>query len=235
MKIICLASSSSGNCYVLDNGLDKLLLEGGIPYKEIIHKLNRHGLKITDLCACLISHGHQDHARAASDISRFIPVYASAETLGSVPGEKHEITNGRPVQVGAYRILPFQTEHDCPGSFGFIIKSRGETLLFATDTKYIRYDFSGYKFTQIMLECNYVDELLEDQDIIPAVKKRLINSHMSLRTCVKTLKSFDLSACVGIYLLHLSDVRSDEKLMKKTVASEFGVMTYVCGKNGVFS
>jgi phosphoribosyl 1,2-cyclic phosphodiesterase len=235
VKIICLASSSSGNCYVLDNGGDKLLLEGGIPYKEIIHRLNRYNLKITDLCACLISHGHKDHAKAADEISRFIPIYGSVETLEEVKGKKQIIRNGRQFFIRSYNILPFQTEHDCAGSLGFIIRSVEKTLLFATDTKYIKYNLSNYKFTHVMIECNYLDELLEAQETNPTVKKRLINSHMSLRTCVKTLKSFDLSACVGIYLLHLSDVRSDEKLMKKTVASEFGVMTYVCGKNGVFS
>lgn len=234
MKIISLASSSSGNCYILDNGIDKLLLEGGIPFKQLVGKLNEHHLKLTDFKGCIISHSHNDHSVAVPEISRFMTIYASKETLEAKNVNKnYKILKPATVtKIASYSIISFATEHDCPGSLGFIIQSKNETLLFLTDTKYIRFNLKDFKFTHIMIECNYVDELLEQQELNFALKKRLLNSHMSLTTCIKTLESFNLSRCKEIYLIHLSDARSDEALMKKTVASEFGIVTYVCGKNG---
>jgi len=243
MKITCLASSSTGNCYVIDDGHNKLLLEGGIPFKKIVSKLNEHQLKFSDFVGCLVSHSHNDHAKAIRELSRFIQINGSKETLEHffdltdlriINNKIWTLYSGLKTKLKTYEIIPFSTEHDCPGSLGFIIKSNttNEIMLFATDTKYILYNLSRYKFDSIMIECNYNEELLDIQDINPALKKRLINSHMSLTTCVKTLKSFDLSRCKEIYLIHLSASRSDEKLMKNTVASEFGIATYVCGKNG---
>lgn len=234
MDIKCLASSSSGNCYVIDDGHSKLLLEGGIPYKVIVSKLNEHQLKLNNFAGCVVSHSHNDHSIAINDLSRFMTVYASAETLEKVSGSKQIIKSGTRTTIGSYSVIAFNTEHDCPGSLGFIIRSNrtGESLLFLTDTKYIKFNLNGFRFNYVMIECNYVDELLESQEINFALKKRLINSHMSLTTCIKTLKSFDLSKCKEIYLVHLSDARSDEQLMKKEVSSEFGILTYVCGKNG---
>lgn len=248
MNVICLASSSSGNCYILNDGHSKLLLEGGIPYKVIVSKLNEHQLKLNDFVGCVVSHSHNDHSIAINDLSRFMTVYGSVETLKAkkiivfddekqkeiYTGKCKVIKSASRTTIGSYSVVSFNTEHDCPGSLGFIITSNKtrESLLFLTDTKYIKFNLSGFRFDYVMIECNYVDELLESQEINFALKKRLINSHMSLTTCIKTLKSFDLSKCKEIYLIHLSDARSDEQLMKKEVSSEFGIVTYVCGKHG---
>ncbi len=236
MKIICLASSSSGNCYVIDNGQDKLLLEGGIPYKKIVSKLNEHNMKLTDFVGCVVSHSHNDHSVAITELSRFITIYASLETIQAKKITKNYkiLTNATKTVIGTYSVISFNTEHDCPGSLGFIVTSNKtrESLLFLTDTKYLRFNLKEFRLDYIMIECNYVHQLLEKQEINFALKKRLLNSHMSLTTCIKTLKSFDLSKCKEIYLMHLSDQRSDERLMKKTVASEFGIVTNICNKYG---
>lgn len=234
MEIINLASSSAGNCYVINDGHSYLLLEAGISYKQIILELAIRGLKIADLDAVLVSHNHKDHSKAANNLSRFITIYGSRETLEGVTGKKQAIQPNRWNKVGGYDVIGFDIEHDAEGALGFIIKSRstGELLLFATDTKYIRYNLSKFKFDYIMIECNYDDDYIEQIDINPYLKRRLINSHMGLRTVIKTLKSLDLSVCKGIYLLHLSDHHSNEDKMLQTVMAETGVSTYVFKKYG---
>lgn len=234
MEIINLASSSAGNCYVLYDGHSYLLLEAGIKYKDLVKELTRRGLKLTDIKHVLVSHKHKDHSVAANDLSRFMTVWGSEITLESVTGKKKVLQPNRWNTVGGYKVIGFDTEHDCPGSLGFIIKSLAtdEQLLFATDTKYIRYNLKQFKFDYVMIECNYDDDYIEQIDISPYLKRRLINSHMGLRTVIKTLKSLDLSVCKGIYLLHLSDRHSNEDKMLQTVMAETGVSTYVCQKYG---
>lgn len=50
-----LASGSSGNCYLIDDGRTKLLLEAGIPFKKIRQELD---WKTSELAGVLISHEH---------------------------------------------------------------------------------------------------------------------------------------------------------------------------------
>ncbi len=232
MQITCLASSSAGNCYYLDNGSSLLLLEAGIKYKDLVTELARKQLKLTDFKHCLISHTHKDHSVAANDLSRFMTICGSETTVKDVPGKKKELTTRRWYSLGEYQVLAIETEHDCEGSLAYIIKSKGETVLFLTDAKYIKYDLSSFQFDHILIECNYDDAVLGTIELHPALEKRLINSHMSLTTCVKTLKSFDLSKCKAIYLVHLSDRHANEQKMSQTVMKETGIPVYICGKYG---
>lgn len=55
MKIEVLASGSAGNCYVVDDGSTKVMIECGIPIKQIKRK---GGFKVHEMSGCLISHEH---------------------------------------------------------------------------------------------------------------------------------------------------------------------------------
>ena len=62
MTFTSLASSSRGNAYVVSDGETTLLLECGLTFKELPKRLGYGEAGIT---ACLVSHEHQDHAKAA--------------------------------------------------------------------------------------------------------------------------------------------------------------------------
>ena len=66
MILTCLASGSSGNCYVLkDNKGKMLLLDAGIPIKKIKKGC---GWKVSDIVGCVATHKHRDHSEAVSDL-----------------------------------------------------------------------------------------------------------------------------------------------------------------------
>ena len=81
MKIINLASSSSGNCYYVqfDNSAS-LLLEAGLSLKEIKKKLLTYGKTLNDVDAVLITHNHKDHSKSALELSTkaFKEVYGNS-------------------------------------------------------------------------------------------------------------------------------------------------------------
>ena len=58
MTFTSLASSSRGNAYVVS-------LECGLSFKELQKRL---GYGIAGITACLVSHEHQDHAKAAAQL-----------------------------------------------------------------------------------------------------------------------------------------------------------------------
>ena len=55
LQIEVLGSSSSGNAYIVSDGDSSLLLECGLPIKELQTKSN---FRMTQMAGCLISHLH---------------------------------------------------------------------------------------------------------------------------------------------------------------------------------
>ena len=60
MKLIVLGSSSSGNCYILDNGNEALIIEAGIRFQEVKKALDFNLRKVV---GCVVTHAHNDHAK----------------------------------------------------------------------------------------------------------------------------------------------------------------------------
>ena len=54
-KLICLGSSSAGNCFLLYAGEDVLILDAGIGFKEINKSLN-YGGEFGKVRGCLVTH-----------------------------------------------------------------------------------------------------------------------------------------------------------------------------------
>jgi len=235
MQIEVLASSSSGNAYIIRNEAHTLLVEAGLPFREIKSKLLRatpHVI-LTKLDAVLVTHQHGDHSQSARDLSMWAPIIATTPTLDAakVRYRRWPIADWETIEIGTFTITAFTVEHDCEGAIGFIINDtlEHETLLFINDTKYVKWDLSGNKFDHIMIECNHNDEKL---DLTDERSKRLANSHMSMKTTLLTLSKLDMANVKDIYLMHLSDGNSDENKMLEAVAKQTGKVVYSCQKNG---
>lgn len=231
IEIKTIASSSKGNCYHITDGSTPLLLECGIPFKEIRKALN---FKTSSLAGCLVTHEHGDHTKGINDVLKAgINTYMSTGTKEALNIDHHRI---KPVEakkqftVGTWTILPFDVEHDVNEPYGFLLVNKGgEKLLFATDTYYIRYKFKG--LTHLLIECNYSMEILNENIASSRVhkwmKKRLIKSHFSLENVKEFLKANDLSKVQEIHLLHLSDTNSNEELFKREIQEITGKLVYV--------
>ena len=74
MDIIPIASSSAGNCYIIQSGDEKLLIDCGVPLKRIKEALN---YDLSNVVGCSISHEHKDHCKALPEMEAktVIPAY----------------------------------------------------------------------------------------------------------------------------------------------------------------
>jgi len=232
MEIKILGSSSKGNCYFLKTANQILILECGLSHK-IIKKALRHDL--SKVAGCLITHEHKDHCKAAQHLADAqIDIYSTAQTLEALElsGHRtHAIDKLKKYQIGEFTVLPFETQHDAADPVGFLIHHPEiGKLVFATDTYYLKYKFTGLNY--VMVECNYSDVILDSLTAIgklkTVIRRRLMRSHFSLERVLEFLQANDLSAVREIYLMHLSDGHSDEKLFKKTVQSLTGIPTIIC-------
>lgn len=259
MKAYCLASSSNGNSFILDFDIDevshKVMIECGIPIKEIYKKCNENNIALNEVEACLITHSHQDHCKSAKELSRLdIPLFASNETFkalsikGNViePKQKFRVANGL---FG----MCFNVEHDVEGSVGYILKTKSECVIFIIDHKRFTTNLSHLKPDYVFIECNYDQKVvypqiyelekrkeelaIEDEErheINVKLKQmdRNIKSHASLRGTERGLSMMNLSNCKTIFLTHLSDRYANEYKMKNEIQAMFGIKTYVCKKFG---
>ena len=195
--------------------------------------------KLSEIDGCLISHSHGDHCKAVKDIIKAgIDVYMSRETIEAIGVQEehrvHAIEPRKQFVVGTFIIHPFDTQHDCPGSIGFLIQSTliGEKLVFITDSYYCKYKFKSLNY--VMVECNYASDILlrnvANGSLPEAQRARLVHSHFSLEHVKEFLKANDLSQVKEVYLLHLSSGNSDAVRFKREIQAVTGKLVTVCNE-----
>lgn len=231
IDIQIIGSSSKGNAYLISDGHTPLLFECGVNFRQI---QKATGFKTSSLAGCLITHEHKDHCASIKDVLRAgIDCYMSPGTAEAIGIEHHRIKtvqSKKPFKLGSWTILPFDVQHDVSEPYGYLLANKnGDKLLFATDTYYIKYKFKG--LTHIMVECNYsleiLNENIESGRVPKIMKRRLLRSHFSLENVKDFLNANDLSNVKEIYLLHLSNNNSDEKLFKEEIQAITGKPVYI--------
>ncbi len=225
------ASSSLANAYLIDDGNSPLIIEAGVQFKKLRQAT---GFKLSAYAGALISHAHSDHSRAVPGLIKAgVDCYMSAGTANTigVTGE-HRVRIIDPLKqfmLGSWTVLPFPTEHDCEGSLGFLLASGSDKLLFATDTAYLRFRFSGV--THLMIECNYVRDVLTKNvgagEVSIERKNRIARSHFGLHNLLDMLRANDCSKLQECWLIHLSRENSHEEQMKRAVAEVIGKPVFI--------
>lgn len=233
MQIEVLGSSSKGNAYIVTDGVTSILLECGLPFREMQIKSN---FKTNDVVACFVSHGHQDHSKAVKDLLKSaIDVYALPETLSALKVSEHHRAKAveplKPITVNTFEILPITMYHDCP-CVGYMLHSKAtnERLFFATDTYKITVNPQAVDY--LIIEINYqkeiVNRLVNEGVLEASIRSRLLFSHYELSKALNWLKRIDKSRLKRIYVAHLSSGHSNAEEIKKAVISETGIPTTIC-------
>lgn len=216
MKLHVLGSSSSGNCYLFQSEKtgEELAVEAGVKFNKVKKVLD---FNLNSIVGCIVSHEHGDHAKCVGDfINACIPCYMSQGTKHALGFSSSYWAKGllpfEQVVINGFRVIPFPVQHDAAEPYGYLIRHEEcGTVLFATDTYFLKYKFPG--LNNVMLECNYSKEILDANFTAGRIDKkryeRTIKSHMSYDNCLLTLQANDLSQVCNILLLHLSDNNSN--------------------------
>jgi phosphoribosyl 1,2-cyclic phosphodiesterase len=229
MKLKVLGSSSKGNCYLLKSPTGSLVVEAGLPWKQIQQGLN---FDLSNVVGAIISHEHKDHSGSVLDLIKAgIDVYTSEGTQNSLglrdTYRLNNVYSQQKCRICDFTVLPFDIQHDCKGGLGYLIqyKPTGYKTLFLTDSYYCKYRFN--ELNAILIECNYIKDTLDANIeaglIDERIKPRLLQSHFSLEHVKKFLQANDLSQCREIILLHLSSQNSDAARMIKEIKEVTGI------------
>lgn len=213
MVLKVLGSGSSGNCYILESDTEALIIEAGVPLKEVKVSL---GFNVRKIVGVVVSHSHGDHAKYVSEYEKAgIPVYKPYE--GRLPFDVY----------GNFFFKDFELEHDVPCVGFYLRHPEIGTLVYASDTEYIKWRFKD--INHILVEANYSDDLIEKD---ASNYSHVLKGHMSLKTALDFISTNDNPTLKNVVLIHLSASNSDADyfLQKTKETVKYGADCYIAEK-----
>jgi len=223
-------SGSKGNLYSITDGKTSLLLDPGVPISKIKKAMN---FKLSGISACLLSHAHLDHARSAQQIMDVgIDLFCSQETATELKLSGHRLQIIQPLkqfQADTWTVLPLNGIHDVPVLNFLIVGRQGKKLLFLIDSAYSKYRFKDVNY--IMIGINFDNDILRKNvkigRIHPGLARRIVQSHMSLKTALQFFKDQDLSKVEAIHVLHCSEANLDKDKAKEAIQRVSGKLVVI--------
>ncbi len=236
MRLVSIASGSSGNCIYVGSDDTHILVDAGISGKRIEAGLNDIGLSGRDLDAIVITHEHSDHIKGLGVMARrfHTPVYGTEATLrelkctgglGEYPDALlHPISPDADFSVGDLTILAFRIDHDAADPVGYRIRSGRRSVAVATDMghydQYIIDHLQG--LDAILLESNHDVRMLETGPYPYYLKRRILSDHghLSNDNAGRLLNYLLHDNLKKIMLGHLSKTNNYPELAFETVKLE---------------
>ena len=212
MKLKVIGSTSKGNCYILTNNTEALIIECGMSFQTVKVAL---GFNIMQIVGVICSHGHQDHFNY-----RYIPkVKKAGIDIWKSWKDKPTVK-----KFGGFTVQSFSVPHDVECR-GFLIKHNSfGKLLFVTDASYCPYVFKDLDY--IMVEANH-DKNVIDVYSLGRHEHKSIQTHMDISTTVGLLKANDNPNLKGVVLLHLSKTHADPENFKQQAESVVDCPVYI--------
>lgn len=248
MRLIVLASGSSGNAALIESGGRALLLDAGISARETMHRIELAGVADVRIEGIVLTHEHSDHVRGARVLARRlrVPIFGtsgtlttSAQCLTDVP---ELVTIGRRDEFSAagMRVRSFATMHDAAEPCGFTFTSRsGHRIGVATDTGVLPAEvaetLSGCH--AIGLESNHDERMLAAGPYPPFLKRRISGDrgHLSNTAAAAALGTLGWKGLSHVFALHISEQNNTpeaaQAALSRTAAP--GVVLATVGRNEI--
>ena len=206
MKLKTLSSSSSGNCHILTSNSGKhLIIEAGIPVPEIKKGVD---FDIENIEAVIAGHVHQDHSVSCEKLKKMGLTVWQPYLDTEHPNQK--------TRFGEFEVRCFGLPHNGVENRGFIIKADDTTVCYMCDMELCPFNLESQNINVLMVECNYMEELVNEQ---AENFKHKVLGHCSLDTCIGIIKA-NLKHLRTVELLHMSNSGSfdREKAMERIKA-----------------
>lgn len=230
MKACVLASGSEGNVTYIETENHKILLDIGMTVKYITEKLSELSISPSEIDYVFITHVHDDHVKALKQfIKKYNPtICLSPQILAELEVLKdyeNIILYDDAVYLDDVKIDIIKTSHDTTDSRGFIIESKGKSIVYLTDTGFINQKyFPKLNNKNIYLfESNHDIEMLLNGPYPKWLKDRVLGpkGHLSNKDSSIYLAKNIGPATEKIVLMHLSHKNNTEELALSTIKEIF--------------
>ncbi len=224
MRICTLASGSSGNSLFIESYGAKILVDAGISLRQIMLRLRRLDVELTEIDAVIVTHEHSDHTAALPRIDA--PVYVASATHHLWKGKVknlREFESDTHFAINDLQITPFSVPHDALDPVGFTLESENsEKVGVVTDigsvTQLVKERLKGSDV--LVIEYNHDNDILlyshYPWDLKQRIKGRL--GHLSNIQASELLGELIHHRLKHVVLAHLSQVNNRPEVAFESAA-----------------
>lgn len=222
MRVCVLSSGSKGNSTYVETKNHKILIDIGTSSLYVEKTLKEIDVNPSDIDVVLITHSHVDHVSGLKVFcKKYNPtVYISPITLKEAG---LDLSNTKDINdMDLAEVKSVKLSHDVGDIRGYIIEENGSSMVYITDTGYIREkDFDTLKNrTLYVFESNHdVERLMDNPNYPHHVKIRILSDkgHLSNIDSSKYMAKFIGEDTEYVILSHLSEQNNTEDLALNTL------------------
>lgn len=227
MKICSLASSSKGNCTIVYNDNEILIVDLGIVYKDLLEKFELLKLDINKVVGVIITHEHSDHIKGVQTFFRATgkPIYCHYNSVDGVL-KKNKIPMSGIIRfdgdfkVGSFDISPFEVSHDV-FCVGYNIYENTNKISIVTDLGYTTNAVVERLFDSrlVILEANHDEKMLVAGPYPAILKSRILSKkgHLSNVSSAKVVAELAQHNVRQVLFAHLSEENNTPQLCYDTI------------------
>ncbi len=224
LRILPVASGSTGNCMLLEIDGRRILIDLGVPASMLLSALAANGCTWDDIDLVLVTHTHSDHVKGLNVCLKRIaaPVFMSHTSKDTLMLDRATALNyGAKTEIlpGLW-VTAIRTSHDCPGSVGFKIETGNTRFGYITDLGVIPESTMELLAGSdcIVIESNHDEEMLRYGRYPAFLKRRILSDqgHLSNDACAQAVARFADMGTEHFFLAHLSQENNRPELALST-------------------
>ena len=236
MKLLSIASGSSGNCIYVGTETTHILIDAGISGKRIEEGLKTIGLSTKDMDAVFITHEHIDHIGGLGVIARKykLPIYGTSGTISGIQRTKsvgvideslyQRFDKNSKVYVKDLMIDPLEISHDAADPVAYRISDGKKRIGVITDLGYYTEEIIEQLqgMDALLIEANHDVNMLQVGSYPYLLKQRILGKrgHLSNETAGRMLSRLVHDGLSTILLGHLSNENNLPALAYESVRLE---------------
>lgn len=236
MRLLSIASGSSGNCIYVGDDTTHILIDAGISGKRIEAGLNSAGISGKDLDAVFVTHEHADHIGGLGVLARKfdVPIYSTRGTIagismsksvGDIDGQLFQtIRRNENISVGSLMIQAVPVSHDAAEPVCYKVSNGAASVAVATDMGYYTEEIVEQLrgLDAILLEANHDVNMVQVGPYPYYLKQRILGKkgHLSNESAGRLLSEILHDDMKHIFLGHLSRENNLPQLAHEAVRLE---------------
>lgn len=217
MKFALLASGSKGNCCIIKDEKNSIIIDCGTTQTYLKKCFERLQFDYLQSDALFVTHTHSDHI-AQLKMFDSIKTYSKStlETNHYVP-----IVNFEEIKIANFTIKELPLSHDAESTSGFIIQNNGCKLVYVTDTGYVKEEYLPMmeNADYYIFESNHDVEMLMSTKRPMYVKQRIIGDkgHLCNEDSAHLLAQLVGANTKEIVLAHISEEGNHHQKAKQVL------------------
>lgn len=233
MRMMSIASGSSGNCIYIGSDSTHILIDAGVSRKRICEGLRSADISISDIDAVFLTHEHSDHVKGAGIIMRNdeISFYSTAGTLDRVVRDPkigyvdtdllNTLNKGQSVTVGDLKINAFSISHDAADPVAYTVSCGDCKVGVVTDLGVfddnVLEAMNGCR--AFLAEANHDIRMLQAGPYPYDLKRRILGNkgHLSNEASGDLISRLLNDSIEAVFLGHLSKENNFDLLALETV------------------